>query len=166
VENRYSIEELRRRLRQNWPETATPETELMIGLLRLNDIVTNCTDRICADYNLTPAGFETLVTLRSLEPPRQLTPNELLRSILVTSGGMTKVVHHLEQQGWVERVAHASDRRSRLVRLTAAGEAHIEACMAAVMQGDRDLLSPSLDDGEVAHLRDLLLRAVAKLEEG
>jgi DNA-binding MarR family transcriptional regulator len=164
MENKHTIEELRRRIRQHWPETATPETEFILGLIRLNDVIASRTNEITGGFGLTPAGFETLVTLRSLPEPRQLTPNELQKSILVTSGGMTKVLHQLEANGWIERTSHGQDKRSKLVKLTASGKARIEDCMTAVQRGDRNLLTQSLSDKEISKLRDLILLALEKIE--
>jgi MarR family transcriptional regulator, 2-MHQ and catechol-resistance regulon repressor len=48
--------------------------------------------------------------------------NEIGRRIELTSGAITTAVDRLEARGLVTREAHASDRRARIVRLTAAGE--------------------------------------------
>src|SRR5205807_4316051 len=43
------------------------------------------------------------------------------KKVLLTSGSMTAAVDRLERRGWVERRFTASDRRSRIVCLTAQG---------------------------------------------
>jgi MarR family 2-MHQ and catechol resistance regulon transcriptional repressor len=48
--------------------------------------------------------------------------NEIGRRIELTSGAITTAVDRLEARGLVTREAHESDRRARIVRLTAAGE--------------------------------------------
>src|SRR3979411_691367 len=48
--------------------------------------------------------------------------NEIGRRIELTSGAITTAVDRLEARGLVKREAHATDRRARIVRLTAAGE--------------------------------------------
>src|SRR5437867_9668556 len=48
--------------------------------------------------------------------------NEIGRRIELTSGAITTAVDRLESRGLVAREAHPSDRRARIVRLTAAGE--------------------------------------------
>jgi MarR family 2-MHQ and catechol resistance regulon transcriptional repressor len=47
--------------------------------------------------------------------------NEIGRRIGLTSGAITAAVDRLESSGWVVREAHPSDRRARVVRLTARG---------------------------------------------
>src|SRR4051812_14111912 len=48
--------------------------------------------------------------------------NEIGRTIELTSGAITTAVDRLESRGLVTREAHPSDRRARIVRLTAAGK--------------------------------------------
>src|SRR5436853_7509605 len=48
--------------------------------------------------------------------------NEIGRRIALTSGAITTAVDRLESRGLVTREAHESDRRTRIVRLTAEGE--------------------------------------------
>src|SRR5438309_3910297 len=48
--------------------------------------------------------------------------NEVGRRIELTSGAITTAVDRLESRGLVTREAHPSDRRARIVRLTAAGK--------------------------------------------
>src|SRR5213594_3649706 len=49
--------------------------------------------------------------------------NEIGRRIELTNGAITTAVDRLESRGLVRREAHENDRRARIVRLTAAGEA-------------------------------------------
>src|SRR5436853_6299732 len=48
--------------------------------------------------------------------------NEIGRRVELTSGAITTAVDRLESRGLVTREAHPSDRRARIVRLTAEGE--------------------------------------------
>src|SRR5438132_954178 len=48
--------------------------------------------------------------------------NEIGRRVELTSGAITTAVDRLESRNLVSREAHPSDRRARIVRLTAAGE--------------------------------------------
>ena len=164
MEDKITIADMLTGMRRHWPEIATPETATMLGLIRLNDLVAENTNKAIAPLGLTPAAFEVLVTLRAQPAPRQLTPTALYRSILITSGGMTKVLKHLEAAGAITRIDDPGDRRSRLVKLTAVGKRLAEKAMAAVMQADRSLLSRALTDKDARQLHDTLLGALAKLE--
>ena len=81
--------------------------------------------------------------------------NEIGRRVELTSGAITTAVDRLESRNLVTREAHPSDRRARIVRLTATGEeqaAKIVARHKAVM----DLAASALSKTERATLIELL----------
>src|SRR5437660_11653446 len=81
--------------------------------------------------------------------------NQIGRRVELTSGAITTAVDRLESRGLVTREAHPSDRRARIVRLTAAGEeqaARIFAGHKAAM----DLAASGLSKTERAMLVELL----------
>lgn len=161
---KMSLADLINKMQTNWPQAVNPETEAILGIIRLNDVVRNTSDPIIADHNLTHTEFEVLTALRAMPEPRELTPTELYSSLLVTSGGMTKVLKNLEERGFIERHLSGGDGRSKPVRLTDTGAEIIEKTMTAVVQGDRNLLSRSLSKEDTQRLRQILLQALKKLE--
>ena len=81
--------------------------------------------------------------------------NQIGRRVELTSGAITTAVDRLESRGLVTREAHPSDRRARIVRLTAAGEeqaARIFADHKAAM----DRAASGLSKTERATLIELL----------
>lgn len=104
---------------------------------------------------LDNADFGILAPLRRAGPDDPLTPTELARRQMMTSGGMTAALDRLERRGLVERVPNPADRRGSLVRLTDEGREAIEA--AADLQADveRRLVGP-LSAKEVDQLAGLL----------
>lgn len=68
---------------------------------------------------LTPAQFDIVATLGNTPG---MTATELGEKTLITKGTLTGVVDRLIDRGWVERVAHQTDRRCQIVRLTKAGD--------------------------------------------
>jgi DNA-binding MarR family transcriptional regulator len=68
---------------------------------------------------LTPPQFDIVATLGNT---RGMTATELGEKTLITKGTLTGVVDRLVARGWVERVAHDSDRRCQIIRLTKSGE--------------------------------------------
>src|SRR6058998_3561979 len=81
--------------------------------------------------------------------------NEIGRRVELTSGAITTAVDRLESRGLVAREAHASDRRARIVRLTAAGEKQA----ARIFAGHKvamDLAAGGLSKTERATLIELL----------
>jgi MarR family 2-MHQ and catechol resistance regulon transcriptional repressor len=81
--------------------------------------------------------------------------NEIGRRIELTSGAITIAVDRLESRDLVTREAHPSDRRARIVRLTARGEERA----AKVFAGHKtamDLAASGLSKTERATLIQLL----------
>jgi DNA-binding MarR family transcriptional regulator len=65
--------------------------------------------------------FDVLATLRRAGEPYCLSPTQLYKALLITSGAMTNRLSHLEQQGLIRRIADPKDKRSTLVSLTSTG---------------------------------------------
>ena len=81
--------------------------------------------------------------------------NEIGRRVELTSGAITTAVDRLESGGLVTREAHSSDRRARIVRLTAAGEEEA-ANLFAGHKAAMDLAASGLSKPERATLIELL----------
>ena len=81
--------------------------------------------------------------------------NEIGRRIELTSGAITTAVDRLESRDLVTREAHPSDRRARIVRLTAAGKEQA-AKIFAVHKAAMDLAASGLSKTERATLIELL----------
>ena len=117
--------------------------------------------------------------IHDLQP--ELTPNEVRALLFVDRHPMrtqTDLVEHsgadkaqiarmlnaLEDRGWLERVPHAQDRRSRCLALSPAGQALCE-----VMRERRRSVSQQMLDGfapeEQQQLQSLLTRLLENLDE-
>ena len=111
-------------------------------------------------HGLESWEFDVLAALRRSGEPFALSPGQLVRETLVTSGTMTNRVDRLAARGLVEREEHPDDRRGVLVRLTAAGRANVDAALADLLAAERIMLrslSTSDQDQLVRILRSLLV---------
>ena len=81
--------------------------------------------------------------------------NEIGRRIELTSGAITTAVDRLESRGSVTREAHESDRRARVVRLTARGKEQA-AKSFGVHKAAMDSAAATLSKAERATLIRLL----------
>ncbi len=81
--------------------------------------------------------------------------NEIGRRIELTSGAITTAVDRLESRGLVTREAHQSDRRARIVRLTARGKEQAVKVFAGHKTA-MDLAASGLSKTERAMLIQLL----------
>src|SRR6266576_2031350 len=76
-------------------------------------------EKSIAELALCGSDFGVLEALLHKGP---LPVNEIGKKILLTSGSITVAVDRLEKKGLVERRAHGTDRRARIVHLTKAGK--------------------------------------------
>lgn len=161
---RPSTRDLLDTLHRNWPEVASPESDTVLALFRLAALAHAGVDSLLAEHELTPAAFEVLVTLRSAPPPRRLTPTELYRANLLSSGGLTKILNALSGRGLVALATNKADGRSKTVSLTPRGKRLVEAVAQGVAARDRALFAEGADAAGVARLRNGLLAVLDALE--
>src|SRR3977135_3861134 len=82
--------------------------------------------------------------------------NEIGKKVLLTSGSITVAVDRLETKGLVERRAHRTDRRARVVHLTKEGRKLIARAYADHAADLEQLMSKSLTTRERVTLISLL----------
>jgi DNA-binding MarR family transcriptional regulator len=68
---------------------------------------------------VSPSEYDVLYTLSKAPEPLRIT--ELTGDMLLTQGGISRLVARLEARGLVERVPDPADGRASRIRLTAAG---------------------------------------------
>jgi DNA-binding MarR family transcriptional regulator len=100
-----------------------------------------------AEHDLNRDDFDALATLRRSGPPFRLTPTQLYRSALVSSGTMTGRIDRLEGLGLVDRRADPTDRRGSLVGLTPAGRRLADSLVERLLD-DMAALVRELDEQE------------------
>jgi DNA-binding MarR family transcriptional regulator len=93
-------------------------------------------------YGLNTSDFGVLAPLRRAGEPFELTPTELARHRMITSGGMTAAIDRLEGKGLLVRMPNPSDRRGSLVRLTDAGKTVIDEAMEQHAAAEQRLVAP------------------------
>lgn len=98
-------------------------------ITRLNQMIRPRLNAVFAQHDLESWEFDVLATLLRNGEPHQLTPGELLESMMITSGAMTNRIKRLEERGFVERVSSPRDGRQVLVTLTDAGRAKVDAAL-------------------------------------
>ncbi|MFI1658937.1 MarR family winged helix-turn-helix transcriptional regulator [Streptomyces sp. NPDC020472] len=115
-----------------------------------------------AEAGLGSGDFDLLAALRRVGEPHTLSAGELSRTVLVTTGAITKRVDRLEARGLVARTVDEADSRGRLVTLTAEGVALTDELIAVHLDNQRRLLA-GLGEDERAHLAGLLERLAVTL---
>lgn len=112
-----------------------------------------------ARMGLKYGEFDVLATLVRSGPPYKLTPTELYRSTMVSSGGMTARLDRLQKAGHIERCPHPEDRRALLVCLTESGLKMIRDFMPGYVDMQAKALS-GLSETERDQLAALLKKLI------
>ncbi|WP_052666031.1 MarR family winged helix-turn-helix transcriptional regulator [Nitriliruptor alkaliphilus] len=97
--------------------------------------------------------------------PGGLRPLELRRTMLVGSGTLTARLDRLEAAGLLERLPDASDRRGRVLHLTARGSELVPAVVTELLDIENELLA-ALPPGVRERLCKDLGRLSRDLEQG
>lgn len=135
----------------------------VIGRLsRLARLVDGELSRTFAEHDLDRASFDVLATLRRSAPPHRLTPTELMRASMVTSGAVTQRLDRLEARGLVVRTPSENDGRGVVVALTDEGCELIDRTLPDHLATENRLLSV-LGKGEQAALADVLKQVLESL---
>ena len=111
-------------------------------------------------HGLSEAEFDVLATLRNIPPPHEATPSRIQDEMVITSGGLTKLMHQLEIRGLVRRLQFEGDLRVKPVRLTPKGARLIEAVMAEAVGLTGDWIKRALDTAQIELLTALLTKCV------
>src|SRR6266498_1550181 len=113
-------------------------------------------EKSISELEMCGSDFAVLEALLHKGP---LPVNEIGKKVLLTSGSITVAVDRLETKGLVERRAHGTDRRTRIVHLTKAGTKLITRAYADHAADMERLASSSLTRAE----RKTLIRLLKKI---
>jgi DNA-binding MarR family transcriptional regulator len=116
-----------------------------------------------AAHELEVWEFDVLAALRRQGRPYVLSPGELIRATLSTSGTMTNRINRLESRGLVIRQPNTDDRRGVLVKLTDVGRERVQQALADLLAYERKVLS-AIEPTEREELAVVLRRLLAPFE--
>ena len=119
------IAEARRQWDRHWGSQATPQMVAVTSIMRAQQILLARLNALLEPLDLTFPRYETLMVLyysRSGEMPL----GKLSDRLQVHRASVTNVIDKLEDSGYVSRVAHESDRRTILARISDRGRATAE----------------------------------------
>jgi DNA-binding MarR family transcriptional regulator len=103
-----------------------------VTLQRLAQRVERAVVAIARSHGLGPGDLRVLLALRRGGPPHAVSPTELFRLLLITSGAVSKQVDRLVEVGLVARMPDPEKLRGLLVRLEPAGRAVADAAMKEI----------------------------------
>jgi DNA-binding MarR family transcriptional regulator len=139
------------------PQTS-PAIEAFVRLVRTSVAVTrHLSAQLSADHGLNLNEYEALLLL-SRAPDSRMRRIDLANGLVLTAGGVTRLLDGLERRGYVDRDQCASDRRVSYAVLTAAGRDKLRAASKSHTRQIRELVGAQLDDDELTRLAALLDR--------
>ena len=147
------------------PDLDTRLLAVSTRLVRLGRYLERTVSDHLAPFGLHEGEINVLAALRRSGAPYVLTPTELYRSLLVSSGAMTNRLDRLEQAGLLERTPDPDDRRRVRVGLTEAGITLVDEAFADYLRSLSQLFQELDAEGAeavAAVLRDLLLPLEAR----
>jgi DNA-binding MarR family transcriptional regulator len=129
-----------------------------VRLVRAHAAVTRqLSTQLSADHGLSINAYEALLRL-ARAPESRMRRVDLANGLLLTAGGVTRLLDGLEREGFVGREQCPSDRRVSWAVLTKAGRDKLrEASKSHIRQID-ELLGGTYDDDELEQLAALLDR--------
>lgn len=138
-----------------------PSPILVIGqMARLTQLYEPLLRPPFAQAGLGSGDFDVLAALRRTGEPFTLTPGQLSKSLLVTTGAITKRLDRLQTRGLLQRAVSPDDSRGRLVTLTPAGANLVDDLIAVHLANEARLLA-----GLSAEEREQLAAMLARLAE-
>ena len=125
------IAEARRQWDLHWRSEATPQMVAVTSIMRAQQILLQRLNALLEPLDLTFPRYETLMVVY-YSRHGELPLGKLSDRLQVHRASVTNVIDKLETSGYVTRVAHASDRRTILARISDAGRAAAEQATRAL----------------------------------
>jgi DNA-binding MarR family transcriptional regulator len=157
------IEELARDWAREDPLLDFSSLPPIIRLARLGTLIESFQNDVLAPFELTPADYAVLATLRRAGRPFSLSPSQLYGQLRRSSGGMTKILKRLEESALVERTRDPEDGRGMRVTLTSRGLTLHDRVFRAFAAASSRLLA-ALSDQEKTDIDRALKQTLDALE--
>jgi DNA-binding MarR family transcriptional regulator len=149
--------------RNERPELDPSAKEITGRIIRLASLFHQAYADAFRPLGLNDGDYGMLAALRRSNPDGGVTPTELARHQMMTSGGMTAALDRLERKALITRTPNPADRRGSLVRLTDAGRRLVDQAMERHIDVEHRLVA-SLGAQQQARLRELLHALLAAVD--
>jgi len=112
------------------PELDASPMAVVGRILRLAGVLERSVEETLRPFGLSLWQFDVLATLRRTGTPYRLSPTQLMKEVMLSSGAMMNRIDRLEAMGLVQRQPEPNDRRSVQIVLTAKGKRLIDRAIA------------------------------------
>ncbi len=148
-----TVDEIVQQWNQVRPDLDCQSMGIVARLRRTNTQWQKQIDALFKQRGLSAIEFDILATMRRMDGT--VTPTDIYRSTMLSSGAVSTNLEKLVQSGWVARIASEQDRRSCKVHLTERGVALVDSVVTEHVANMDSLVSP-LSVKERQQLNNLL----------
>ncbi|URN96341.1 MAG: MarR family transcriptional regulator [Candidatus Pristimantibacillus lignocellulolyticus] len=123
-----------------------------LRLMRFSNQSNQLSNDFLKRFQLTTAQFDVLMQIRTFQP---LTQSELAEKVIVTQGGMSRMLARLEQDGYITR---KQDWKTKTIVLSDKGKDILDIAMPAQLAFQTSFFKEALTDEELKTLYSLLTK--------
>lgn len=150
------------KLIEEWLDTV-PSLDLsglpvIARIVRMSHYISQFVDANFARYNLNVGEFEVLAAL-ARNPDRQLSPKDLQKKILISSGGLSNRINRLEAKKYIVRMPDPTDRRGVIIKITPEGRKLTLEVVVTHVAIEKALIE-GLNGADQEQLADLLKKLI------
>ncbi len=136
--------------------------EAFYGVAILYNLLYNEIFSYLDQYDLTPAKFNILITIKNQGKDKGINQVELSKRLIVSPSNMTRMLDRLEREKLVVRTAQEDDRRVKVIKITERGIKLIDTVWAGY-QECLNKITTQLKDGDVKMLAEGVKKWVTQL---
>jgi len=145
------------------PELDVEAMQVVGRILKLSKVLEKRTNKALKESNIYYTDLDVLATIRRSGAPYELSPKQLMKSVLITSGAMTALLDRLTKLELIYRAPDAKDGRIKLAGLTEKGIKIIDEAIVIRFRDAKSVVAV-FDKAEHKELAVLLKKLLIFLE--
>jgi DNA-binding MarR family transcriptional regulator len=148
------------------PPIAEPHMAAWHALMNAHDAMTGRLQEALAEASLPPLAWYAVLSTVAAAPEERMRMGDLANALVITRGGLTKLVDRLVKSGLLERAVCDSDRRISYASLLPAGREMLGEMEPIVTAELERAFVGTLSPGQAEALRDALERVSSSVCAG
>ena len=158
-----SIDRLVTEWNQERPELDVKAMHIVGRIIKLGKSLEKRASKVLENSGIHYTDLDVLATIRRSGEPYELTPKELMNSVLITSGAMTALLDRLTKLELIYRAPDKKDGRIKLAGLTEKGITVIDKAIEIRFK-EANLSVEIFNEKEFSIMSDLLKKLLRSLE--
>lgn len=142
------------------PDLSTQGKTIVGRIIYLQNIILEAVNTAFKPLKLNAGEYAVLCTLRVSGAPFTLSPSQLLKLLLLSSGGLSNLLERMEKKELIKRMADSQDRRAVAVMLMPKGKKLVDKAMEIHTEIEQSF-SKKLNHAEQKQLASLLKKLIA-----